>query len=73
MVKYDITARAFDRETGDIIGEERVERIDTANNDLFRDVRTIMDVKEQYEEFWNDVNPHSKEVVFVLRIRRVGD
>lgn len=71
MTKYDVTARAFDRETGDVIGEERIERVDTATNELLKGVETIMDVKKQYEEFWNDLNPHSKEVVFVLRVRMV--
>ena len=73
MTKYDITARAFDRETGNVVGEERVERINTANNDLFKSMETIMDVEKQYEEFWNDMNPHSKEIVFVSRVERVDN
>ena len=73
MTTYDVTARAFDRETGDIVGEERIERVNTVTNELFWGVETIIDVKKQYEEFWNDMNPHSKEIVFVSRVERVND
>lgn len=58
--KLTIFARAFDRETGEPRGEERGEEIDTSTNEI--------DVKKAFEAFWNDLNPHSSEIVFVQRI-----
>ena len=72
MSEYDITARAFDRNTGNIIGKERTERIDTTTNSLFKGIRTIIGIKTKYEHFWNDLNSRSKEVVFVSRVKRVS-
>jgi len=71
MTKYDVTARAFDRKTGNIVGKERTERIDTVTNELFKGIKTIVGIKTKYESFWNDLNPNSREVVFVSRVKRI--
>ena len=71
MTKYDVTARSFDRKTGNIVGKERTERIDTTTNELFKGIRTIVGIKTKYEHFWNDLNPNSREVVFVSRVKKL--
>ena len=71
MTKYDVTARSFERKTGNIVGKERTERIDTTTNELFKGIRTIVGLKTKYEQFWNDLNPNSREVVFVSRVKKV--
>ena len=71
MTKYDVTGRAFNRVTGNIVGKQRTERIDTTTNELFKGIRTIVGIKTKYEHFWNDLNPSSSEVVFVSRVRKV--
>jgi hypothetical protein len=79
--KYVVTARAFDRETGepaptritDHPDGSRDETIDVATNALFAGCETILEVKRKYESFWNDLNPNSEHVVFVSKVRIVGD
>ena len=70
MMKFDVTARAYNRISGARVGVERTERVDT-NNSLFESCRTILNVKQKYEAFWNDLNPNSAEVVFVVEVKRV--
>ena len=70
--QVDISARAFNRQTGAPVSAARTERIDGLTNELFRDCTTIMQYKEVYESFWNDLNPESAEVVFVLSVTPIG-
>lgn len=67
--KWEVTARAFDRWSGIPVGggEERKEVVDTSNL-LFKDCGFPLDVKTAYESFWNDLNPHSEQVVFVSQV-----
>ena len=69
MRKFAVTAQAFDRDTGEVVGPSRTEIIDCDANALFRKCRSVMDVKECYESFWNNMNPHSQDVVFVQFIQ----
>ena len=71
MTKYDITAKPFNRVTGKPAGKSRTERIDTETNSLFRNCKTILSAEQAYEAFWNDVNPVSRERVFVSRVNRI--
>ena len=68
MSKYIVTATAIDRQTRERVGEVRDEVIDTETNGLFGDARTAHDVERIYESFWNDMNPHSLEVVKVIGV-----
>lgn len=66
--KAIVTARSFERETGFPSGPKRKEVIDLENNILFRHCKTILEIKSAYESFWNNLNPKSKEVVFVSKV-----
>ena len=71
--KVFVLAGAFDRISGRPVGSPREELIDTKRNKLFRQCQDIIAVKKTYEGFWNDLNPQSKEVVFVQSIREPFD
>ena len=71
MKKVNVTAQAFDRKTGEIVGQSRVEPITIAVNRLFQKCNTILDIKNAYEAFWNELNKQSEAVVFVQRIEIV--
>lgn len=68
---WDVLAQSQCRHTGKPIAVARTERVDTSNS-LFASCRTIMDVKEAYEAFWNLLNPNSPQVVFVHGITPVA-
>lgn len=67
--EYVVTAQAFDRGTGEPKGDSRDEVINIKTNKIFADAKTILDIKKAYEAFWNDLNPSSREVVFVSSVR----
>jgi len=67
---FYVTALARDRETNEVVGESRIEMIDTDTNSLFTGIDTEQGVKEKYESFWNDLNPNSDEVVCVTDVIR---
>jgi hypothetical protein len=67
-MRYNVKAQAFSRDTGEPRARSRTEAIDTIHNPLFNRCKTVMDIKETYERFWNEMNAHSTEVVFVQRI-----
>lgn len=69
-MKYRVTARAFNRITGEPIATTRREIIDTQNNHDFIDCKSILDVKHAYE-FWNKLNPCSQAIIFVSRINLI--
>jgi len=64
-----VLAAAFYRETGEPAGSPREEEIVLAENEMFKDCKTIVDIHRRYESFWNDLNPDSDAVVFVQSIR----
>jgi hypothetical protein len=68
MTKYVVTGQAFSRRTGLPIGKIRNETIDTKSNVLFKGAKNTADVKAYYESFWNDLDPHSHEVVRVSKV-----
>lgn len=67
---WAVTAASFVRKTGQPQGLIRTETI-FKNSDgdwLFGDCKTIDQVKERYEAYWNDSNPHSYAMVFVKSV-----
>lgn len=67
-MKFNVTAQAFDRFTGEEMGESRTEVVDTVENALFSGLTRIVQVKAAYEAFWNELNPNSEAVVFVSKV-----
>jgi len=65
-----IKGQAFDRKTGEKIGRARWETIDTKKNELFSGVDNLAMAKTIFESFWNDLNPHSTEIVSCLDIKK---
>ncbi len=51
------------------MGSSREELIDLKKNKLFTECKTILDIKEVYEQFWNYLNPKSNDIVYVQSIR----
>jgi len=70
MTMFAVKAMAYDRKTMKSIGRARVENIDTRTNSLFRGVSNPDEIKMRYERFWNKLNPHSSEVVYVLSVKK---
>jgi len=66
--KVIVFARAYNRYSGKPVGQRRHENIDLMTNVIFKDCLTILDIKNAYEAFWNDLNPRSTEIVFVQDI-----
>lgn len=67
--KYAIVrARSFDRQTGKPKAKPRNEKISLKKNELFQGCNTVLDIKTAYETFWNELNAHSSEIVFVHKI-----
>lgn len=66
-MKAKVTARAFDRLSGKAICDSRDEIVSTTEQ-LFKKCKTILEIKNVYESFWNELNPRSKEIVFVSRV-----
>jgi len=70
MAKYKVTGVARNRITGLQVGKIRNEIINTKTNKLFpKD--NLMDIKNRYESFWNDLNTRSTEIVTVLKIKKI--
>lgn len=67
-MKYNVIARSFERATGTPTADARDELIDTESNELFTMCKTILDIKNAYETFWNELNPSTKDVIFVLQV-----
>jgi hypothetical protein len=68
MVKYVVFGQAFNRQTGKPVGKPRQETIDSNKNEIFAKATTVLEVKNAYESFWNEMNPHSSEIVMVKKI-----
>jgi hypothetical protein len=81
MTKYKVYGIAMNRETRKpvlIKGGRKIrgETIDTEKNEIFNGkigskCHTVKDVEERYEAFWNDMNPHSQEIVKVVGIKKI--
>jgi hypothetical protein len=71
-MRYAIVAQSFGRATRAPNANARVEEIDTNTNVLFAGC-DLMNVRKNYEAFWNNVNPNSPEVVFVQSITPLGE
>lgn len=66
FARLSVTAQSFDRQTGKSVCASRVEDI-SVNNAMFSRCRTVLEIKEKYEGFWNKLNDHS-DLVFVQKI-----
>ena len=67
---YEVTAVALDPQTKEIISEERIETINTENNEIFQDAKDAEDVKRIYESYWNDI-PNPKEIIKVIEVKEI--
>jgi len=70
---YYVKGIAMERDSRRLITLEngeisRTEKIDTETNNLFRDCQSALDVEKRYEEFWNELNPYSAEIVKVIDV-----
>ena len=63
-----ITAQAFNPKTGAELGPSRDEAIDEGNA-LFKGCKTLLDYKNTYEKFWNELRANPRELVFVQSIK----
>lgn len=68
QVCWAVKAQALDRHTNKPIGKPRIEMVGT-NNLLFRECKTLEEVKQAYESFWNELNLKSGEIVEVISIK----
>ncbi len=64
---WTVIASSFMRENGERMCAARAEIVDTENV-LFHNCISIIDVKDAYERFWNNLNPNSLHVVFVSEV-----
>lgn len=67
---FFVLAQSFNRKTAKPDGSAREELINIKKNKLFKHCKTVLDVKEAYESFWNHLNPTSESIVFVQSIRK---
>jgi len=70
LTSWAVTTRAFDRTTGEPLGKQRTEII-SKTNVIFKGVKKPLKIKNKYEQFWNSLNPKSKEIVFVTRVKKL--
>lgn len=63
-----VTAYAANPKTGKPIAKARTEKVDLQSNAFFRNCKTLLDVKEMYEAFWNRLPSKSAEMVIVTKI-----
>jgi hypothetical protein len=70
-MKFTVTAIAMDRKTRKQVGQQRDEVINTKTNVLFKGFTNPIDIEKMYEAFWNDLNPHSTEIVKVINITEI--
>ena len=75
MARYDVFGVAVNPRTGELMGQPRIERIDTDENEIFRDCSGPWEVEDRYHAYWNRLQddwehnfPASKEKVLVLSV-----
>lgn len=64
----NVTAQAFNAKTGKALAKARTEPINLESNPMFKNCKTLLDVKDVYEGFWNHLNAHPKEIVLVQQL-----
>jgi hypothetical protein len=69
-----VTARSYSRNTNRPVGDQRDENVNLDQNSLFNGevgpaCHTAFDVRDRYQQFWNELNPRSKEIVLVSRVK----
>jgi len=68
--EYIITAQAFNRISGRPVGISREEKIDILSNMIFTGASTVLEIKTAYENWWNNLNPNSNEIVMVSSVQK---
>lgn len=63
-----VTAQAFDPKNGQPIAGSRDELIDLKDNVLFRECKTLTDISEVYQQFWNRFPTKQTEMVLVQKV-----
>ncbi len=69
-MKYNVIAQSFTRDTGEATAEPRGEIIDVEENQIFAGCKSILDVHDRFEIFWNTMNEYS-DLVFVSKVERL--
>lgn len=67
-MKYTITAQSCNPITGKANAPATDEIIDVSRNTLFKNCKTLTDVVETYQRFWNRLPTIQKELVLVQKI-----
>lgn len=67
---YIVTGQAFNPSNGEKQGKPRDEEIDIDNNKLFKNCKSILDIHDAYEDFWNHLNDNPQSLVFVTKITK---
>jgi hypothetical protein len=66
MKKISVTSQQFNTETFERMGDSRTEIIDVTTNVLFQNCKNILDIRKQYESFWNDIGQYKNTPIKVL-------
>jgi hypothetical protein len=72
MTKFEVIAQSCNPKTGKPSVQPSIEVIDTKKNELFKQCRTMTDVLEAYQAFWNRFPTKQAEMVLVHSIKRLG-
>ena len=64
-----VTCQSFNPQTGIENGDSSDEIIDTETNNLFKNCKTLTDIVESYQSFWNRLPTIQKELVLVQKIQ----
>ncbi|HDK42884.1 MAG TPA: hypothetical protein ENG87_05875 [Candidatus Pacearchaeota archaeon] len=70
-MKFAVLAQSFDPYSGVPTSNPMEEIVDTKENIMFKNMTNILQIHDKYEDFWNHLNNHPKELVFVQSIRKV--
>lgn len=68
-MKVMVLAQPFDPKTGKPLGHAREEEINTDTNVLFTGCKTLAEIHEKYEIFWNELPTVQTELVLVQSMR----
>jgi len=83
---YSVLAQAFDPKTAKPLANPHEEIVDLKENEMFKNAKTILQLKEEYELFWNrptqcfrkihdikrkSITENHEELVFVQSIREL--
>lgn len=64
-----ITGQSVKVSDGKPIGKPQKHKIDLSTNAIFKDCKTLLEVKDAYESFWNHLPTATDEMVLVQKIR----